>query len=102
MTVTASGENLSEEFFAGTQEASVALAISDGNNSVTSEYIPMVTKESTDEIWYKTTDGQPLIPNKTGIDIFGANRMQNLRMPEIRSKKCKIKAIVQNLHPLFY
>jgi hypothetical protein len=42
ISVTASGENLSEEFFAGTQEASVALAISDGNNSVTSEYIPLL------------------------------------------------------------
>ena len=42
ITVTASCENLSEEFFAGTQEASVALVISDGNNSVTSENIPMI------------------------------------------------------------
>jgi len=49
ITVTASCENLSEEFFAGTQEASVALVISDGNNSVTSEYIPMVAKEAYSE-----------------------------------------------------
>ena len=41
ITVKFSGEGLSEEFFAGTQEASVALVISDGNNSVVSEYIPM-------------------------------------------------------------
>ena len=44
ITVTASGENLSEEFFAGTQEASIALTISDGNNSVTSEYVPITIK----------------------------------------------------------
>ena len=48
ISVTASGENLSEEFFAGTQEASVALTISDGNSSVTSEYVPMVVEEVED------------------------------------------------------
>ncbi len=42
ISVTASGENLSAPFFADMQEASVRLAISDGNSSVTSEYIPMV------------------------------------------------------------
>ena len=77
ITVTALGENLSEEFFAGTQEASVALGISDGNNFVTSEYIPMMAKEITDEIWYTTTDNQPLTPSREGIDIFGANIVSN-------------------------
>ena len=77
ITVTASGENLSEEFFAGTQEAKVALVISDGNNSVTSDYIPMVAKELNNQIWYKTTDGQPLTPNHEGVDIFGANIVSN-------------------------
>ena len=41
ITVKASGENLGEEFFAGTQSASAALFISDGNNNVTSKYIPI-------------------------------------------------------------
>lgn len=77
ITVKVSGEGLSEEFFVGTQEASVALVISDGNNSVTSEYIPMVAKEITDEIWYTTTDNQPLTPNHEGVDIFGANIVSN-------------------------
>ena len=44
ITVIASGENLSEPFFTGVQEASVRLAISDGNSSVVSEYIPMIAK----------------------------------------------------------
>ena len=44
ITVTASGENLSEEFYAGTQTASVRLSISDGNNSVVSDYIVMVAR----------------------------------------------------------
>ena len=44
ISVTALGDNLSAEFFNGTQSASARLSISDGNNSVTSEYIPMVAK----------------------------------------------------------
>ncbi len=76
ISVTASGENLSAEFFDGTQSASVRLSISDGNNSVTSEYIPMVVKELTDdEIWYTSTNGKIVTPNKT--DVFGANIVSN-------------------------
>ncbi len=44
ITVTASGENLSEEFYAGTQTASVRLSISDSNSSVVSDYIVMVAR----------------------------------------------------------
>lgn len=44
ISVTASGDNLSAEFFAGTQSASARLSISDGNNSVTSEYVYMTAK----------------------------------------------------------
>ena len=77
ISVKISGEGLSEEFFAGTQEAKVALVISDGNNQVVSNYADMVGKEVTDEIWYTTTDNQPLTPNKTGVDIFGANIVSN-------------------------
>ncbi len=42
ITVTASGENLSEEFYNNTANASAVLSISDGNNSINSEYVPMV------------------------------------------------------------
>ena len=38
VTVKVSGEGLSDEFFAGTQEAKIALVISDGNNQVVSDY----------------------------------------------------------------
>ena len=75
ITVTASGENLSEAFFAGTQSASVRLSISDGNNSIVSEYIPLVGKEVTDEIWYTSTDGAVVTPYAT--DVFGANIVSN-------------------------
>ncbi len=57
ITVKISGEGLSEEFFAGTQEAKVALVISDGNNQVVSEYADMYGYEPLDEIWYTTNDG---------------------------------------------
>jgi hypothetical protein len=44
ISVTASAENLSEGFFNGTQSASTRLSISDGNNSVVSDYVPMTAK----------------------------------------------------------
>ena len=75
ISVTASGENLSTEFFNGTQSASVALAISDGNNSVTSEYIPMVAQEITNEIWYTSSNGSIINPYPS--NVFGANIVSN-------------------------
>ena len=92
ISVTASGENLSAEFFNGTQSASARLSISDGNNSVVSEYVPMIAKEyyvqdelgcpPSNEIWYKGADG--IIAFEIGWmnytdtkDIFGANFVSN-------------------------
>ena len=83
ISVLASGENLSEGLFAGTQSASVALAISDGNSSVTSEYVPMIAQEvdmyqlsvPTNQIWYTSTDSNVVEPlNKDG---FGAHIVSN-------------------------
>ena len=56
ITIVASGENLSEAFFAGTKEASVCLAISDGNNSITSDYVPMVATEGLTGAIYTVAD----------------------------------------------
>ena len=75
ITIVASGKNLSDNFFAGTQSASVALAISDGNNSVTTDYIPMVAQEVTNEIWYTSTDGAVVTPSRT--DVFEADIISN-------------------------
>ena len=78
ITVKFSGEGLSEEFFAGEQDASVALVISDGNSSVVSEYIPMVVPKEVvpnNEIWYTSSDGNIVTPFKT--DVFGANIVSN-------------------------
>ena len=84
ITVSFLGDNLSKEFFAGQQSASVALVISDGNTSITSEYIPMFANEITDEIWYTTTDGNIVEPNRDesndyadDITLFGANIISN-------------------------
>jgi len=83
ISVIASGENLSEAFFAGTQSASASLTISDGNSSVTSEYVPMIAQEvdmyqlsvPANHIWYTSTDDNVVEPfNKDG---FGAHIVSN-------------------------
>ena len=83
ISVIASGENLSEGLFAGTQSASASLTISDGNNSVTSEYVPMISQEvdmyqlsvPANQIWYTSTDDNVVEPfNKDG---FGAHIVSN-------------------------
>lgn len=81
ITVTASGENL--EQVSSTQKASISLVISDGNNSVTSAYIPLMPKEveiidlvvPSNEIWYTSTDGK--IVETTRADAFDANIASN-------------------------
>ena len=85
ISVTASGENLSEDFFNGTQTASVRLAISDGNNSVTSDYVPMIKKEVpvseiilNNEIWYTATEKvEPRNPGPGYPSLFDANIVSN-------------------------
>lgn len=42
LTVTASGSQLKEDFFLGRCSASASLSISDGNNEIASDYIPMI------------------------------------------------------------
>ena len=69
ISITASAENLSADFFEGAQSVSACLSISDGNTSITSQYIPMVAKEvpeeeiisiPNNEIWYTTSDSVAL------------------------------------------
>ena len=75
ITITASAENLSEEFFVGTQEASITLMLSDGNNEITSGYIPLAANYPKDnEIWYTATKKvTPNCPSNNSFDSFGAN-----------------------------
>ncbi len=85
ISVTASGENLSAEFFNGTQSASVRLSISDGNNSVTSDYVPVYSPTIHGEdvipqnhmIYYTTSDNTRLFPNTTEPRIFGSFLISN-------------------------
>ncbi|MBQ3204536.1 MAG: leucine-rich repeat protein [Alistipes sp.] len=70
ISIIASGSNLSEQFYANEQTASVRVAITDGNTSVLSEYIPIVSKAvdvdefeiPNNEIWYTTNDQNIIIP----------------------------------------
>ena len=82
ISIIASGENLAEGFFAGAQGASASLVISDGNNSVTSDYIPMVAKAvasgefiKSNQILYTSTDGKIVELSRT--DAFDANIVSN-------------------------
>lgn len=82
ITIIASGENLSEDFFNGIQSASVRLSISDGNNSITSDYVSMVAKKVAKEelildnqIWYTSVDMEIVSPYAT--NVFGANIVSN-------------------------
>ena len=79
ITVTASGKNLAANFFSGEQTVSARLGISDGNTNITSEYIELfaapVVEPFSNEIWYTSTDGNIVEPNRT--DGFGANIVSN-------------------------
>ena len=63
ITVRASGKNLSDAFFAGTQDASARLVVSGDAVNIISEYVPMVRKKSNisrpayNELFYTSRDG---------------------------------------------
>ena len=46
ITLKVSGENLSSDFFLNKESANVALYITDGNNSIISEFIPLVNNDN--------------------------------------------------------
>ena len=60
ISLRVSGENLSQSFFDGVQTASARLSISDGNSSVTSEYIALDIQTILE---YTTSDSQIVVPN---------------------------------------
>ena len=87
ITVTASGENLSAEFYTDLQESSLRLEISDGNNDKLSEYIPIVPQRwcnegipstpANNEIYYISSDCNVINPY-LGSSDFGAPLVSNL------------------------
>ena len=76
ITITASGENLSEEFFVGRQEASAALYVSDGNSSVTSNYINMLGWIS-DNIYIRDANFKAYL-----VKNFDSNKDNEISMQE--------------------
>lgn len=63
ITVSVDANRLNSNFVDGTQSASAVLNISDGNNTISSDFIglvPSVIEIPNNEIWYKTSDGQPI------------------------------------------
>ncbi len=60
ISVFASGENLSQDFKNGKLEASARLAISDGNNTLTSDYVSMVAKVMPPYVLETTFDSQKI------------------------------------------
>lgn len=76
ISIKVSGENLRNDYFLGKVSANAALFISDGNNSMISDYIFMPADVVSDyTVYYTSTDGKIVIPNKS--DTFGANIVAN-------------------------
>ena len=77
ISVKASGKNLSDDFFDGSQSASVRIAIENDDVNIISEYIPMVAERlpvpESNEIWYTATE--KVTPYAS--DVFGANIISN-------------------------
>ena len=68
ITITASGENLSEDFYFHNTNASVSLCISSGNSFINSTYVDLFADvPAYYTIKYTTTDNTILIPNIENI-----------------------------------
>lgn len=70
ITLKVSGKNLNASYWQGYNNASATLFISDGNNSMISDYISMPADVVSDyTVYYTSTDGKIITPNR----IFGVN-----------------------------
>ena len=91
ISVTASGENLSEEFFAGTQEASVRLAVSDGNNSITSEYVAMMVEDLTTKSSAQYKGSWTVIHTESGAVSYQESDVTiDVEIPDVTTAKFNI------------
>ena len=91
ISVTASGENLSEEFFAGKQEASARLAISDGNNSVTSEYVPVIVEDLTTKSSTQFKGSWTVINTESGENYYQESDVTiDVEIPDVTTAKFNI------------
>ena len=76
ISLTATGENIvNQGFYMGVQDMSAALHISDGNNTMTSDYIPLVASDINKRIFYNSYDGQIVVPSNA--NAFGAKIVSN-------------------------
>lgn len=74
ISVKASGENLSDEFFAGTQTASARLSIVTNEIVSTSDYIPMVAKkEKTTAVISTKNNNDSILLKKVNTILFDNN-----------------------------
>jgi hypothetical protein len=98
ITVKISGEGLSEEFFAGTQEASVALTISDGNNSVTSEYVPITIKDKIKISSYGKYVRELLLKNHLEDKVFFLGKMnaEEMKAQFLKSATFVCPSVIEN------
>lgn len=84
ISIEASAEILSMDFYNEQEKAMVALHISDGNNDIISEYISVIPKRSyppKNQFWYTTLNNEPISLDETidpseldhiYTDLFGA------------------------------
>lgn len=78
ITITASGENLPAEFFAGETKLRAALFYDATIGGTVSEYFELMAKlnkPANNEIWYTSSDGAVITPYKS--EVFGANIVSN-------------------------
>jgi hypothetical protein len=89
ISIEASAEILSMDFYNEQEKAMVALHISDGNNDIISEYISVIPKRSyppKNQFWYTTLNNEPISlsesfdPSESDYiytEIFGAQYVSN-------------------------
>ena len=85
ISVIVSGDKLSDEFLTGAQEASVALVISDGNNSITSNYIPLVAPKN--EL-YSIAFLKEFNPDSVIEDIIIEVNNNNIELAKLAIRNC--------------
>jgi len=78
ITLEVSGENLNGDYFLNNTSASVALFVSDGNNSFVSDYVPMIPDVYSDyTILYTTNDNNVLQKASSYANEFWDNVIAN-------------------------
>ena len=84
LSLTVLCDNLSEDFFAGTQSVSARFSIANESSNISSAYVPMVAKEEfqpNNHIWYTSIDGTVVTPtNPEAINVnISSNTYKNGR-----------------------